>query len=139
MSWDLRAERALPERVVELDVIGTDPARAVGLSDRLVAHYNATWLGEDYPADPEMVGHQRPSLDGIWATAPYLHNGSVPTLATLLKSADRPARFERPRRPGSSTTIKNAWVGSLKSSPTPLPSSASVRGLSSSTTRHASG
>ena len=43
-----------------------------------------------------MVGYQAPPLDGIWATAPYLHNGSVPTLATLLKSSDRPARFKRP-------------------------------------------
>jgi hypothetical protein len=34
-------------------------------------------------------------LHGVWAAAPYLHNGSVPTLADLLKPAsDRPARFE---------------------------------------------
>lgn len=34
-------------------------------------------------------------LQGIWATAPYLHNGSVPTLADLLKpAADRPASFK---------------------------------------------
>lgn len=33
-------------------------------------------------------------LKGIWAAAPYLHNGSVPTLADLLKPpADRPASF----------------------------------------------
>ncbi len=33
-------------------------------------------------------------LDGIWATAPYLHNGSVPTLDDLLKpAADRPKSF----------------------------------------------
>ncbi|MGV1751488.1 di-heme-cytochrome C peroxidase [Agrobacterium sp. CG674] len=33
-------------------------------------------------------------LQGIWATAPYLHNGSVPTLADLLKpAAERPAQF----------------------------------------------
>ena len=33
-------------------------------------------------------------LKGIWATAPYLHDGSVPTLADLLKPAkDRPASF----------------------------------------------
>lgn len=89
-----------PNRVVELAVIGTDPARAQGLSDRLVAHYNTTWLAEDYPADPEMVGYQAPPLDGIWATAPYLHNGSVPTLAALLKSVDRPARFKRPPSTG---------------------------------------
>lgn len=33
-------------------------------------------------------------LNGVWATAPYLHNGSVPTLAELLKkAADRKATF----------------------------------------------
>ena len=47
-----------------------------------------------------MVGYQAPPLDGIWATAPYLHNGSVPTLATLLKSSDRPTRFYRPPSTG---------------------------------------
>jgi cytochrome c peroxidase len=29
-------------------------------------------------------------LDGIWATAPYLHNGSVPTLEDLFKPAKHP-------------------------------------------------
>jgi hypothetical protein len=33
-------------------------------------------------------------LNGIWATAPYLHNGSVPTLAALLQpAAKRPTSF----------------------------------------------
>jgi hypothetical protein len=33
-------------------------------------------------------------LDGIWATAPYLHNGSVPNLDALLRrAADRPKSF----------------------------------------------
>jgi len=85
-----------PNLVVELERIGTDPARARAGSERLIAHYNATWLGEDYPVDTTMTGYQAPPLDGIWATAPYLHNGSVPTLALLLKSSDRPPRFTRP-------------------------------------------
>jgi hypothetical protein len=32
-------------------------------------------------------------LNGIWATAPYLHNGSVPTLDDLLHPDRRPAKF----------------------------------------------
>jgi hypothetical protein len=32
-------------------------------------------------------------LNGIWATAPYLHNGSVPTLHDLLHPDRRPAKF----------------------------------------------
>lgn len=85
-----------PGQIVDLKSIGTDPARALGISPRFVTHYNATWFGEEYPVDEQMVGYQAPPLDGIWATAPYLHNGSVPTLSALLKSSDRPARFYRP-------------------------------------------
>ena len=37
-----------------------------------------------------------PHLDGIWLRAPYLHNGSVPTLWDLLQPAQqRPVRFYR--------------------------------------------
>jgi mono/diheme cytochrome c family protein len=32
-------------------------------------------------------------LTGVWATAPYLHNGSVPTLRDLLHPDRRPAKF----------------------------------------------
>jgi Cytochrome c len=86
-----------PNTVVDLKVIGTDPVRAMAGSERLVAHYNSTWLGADYPVDTDgTIGYQAPPLDGIWATAPYLHNGSVPSLALLLKSSDRPGRFTRP-------------------------------------------
>lgn len=46
-------------------------------------------------------------LEGIWAAAPYLHNGSVPTLADLLKSAaDRPASFQ----PGPNYDIENVGM-----------------------------
>ena len=41
-------------------------------------------------------GYVAPPLDGIWATAPYFHNGSVPTLRDLLEpSSARPRVFYR--------------------------------------------
>jgi mono/diheme cytochrome c family protein len=44
-------------------------------------------------ADPLMAYKARP-LEGIWATAPYLHNGSVPTLYALLSPvSERPVTF----------------------------------------------
>lgn len=89
-----------PNRIVALDEIKTDRARALGIAPRFVAHYNATWFGEGSPVDLTMNGYQAPPLDGIWASAPYLHNGSVPTLAGLLKSSDRPSRFYRPPSTG---------------------------------------
>jgi hypothetical protein len=40
-------------------------------------------------------GYKADVLHGIWAQAPYLHNGSVPTLGQLLCPATRPQRFVR--------------------------------------------
>ncbi len=36
---------------------------------------------------PTIVQYKARPLDGIWATAPYLHNGSVPNLDELLQPA----------------------------------------------------
>ncbi len=45
------------------------------------------------PYNPLLSYKARP-LNGIWASAPYLHNGSVPTLYDLLLPADRrPEKF----------------------------------------------
>ncbi len=47
------------------------------------------------PAKPTGFAYEARVLQGIWAAAPYLHNGSVPTLADLLKpAADRPLSFK---------------------------------------------
>jgi hypothetical protein len=40
-------------------------------------------------------GYKADMLSGIWAQAPYLHNGSVPTLGQLLCPSTRPQRFLR--------------------------------------------
>ena len=41
-------------------------------------------------------GYANMPLDGLWLRAPYLHNGSVPTLRDLLKPPDqRPKVFFR--------------------------------------------
>lgn len=50
----------------------------------------------DTTRDPfqSLLAYKGRSLNGIWATAPYLHNGSVPTLYhLLLPEADRPKQF----------------------------------------------
>lgn len=44
--------------------------------------------------DPAIVYESR-VMQGIWAAAPYLHNGSVPTLEDLLEpTAERPSSFQ---------------------------------------------
>lgn len=45
-------------------------------------------------ADSDILGYKGRPLTGIWATAPYLHNGSVPTLYDLLRApGQRPKLF----------------------------------------------
>jgi hypothetical protein len=47
------------------------------------------------PAAAPSFPYESRVLAGIWAAAPYLHNGSVPTLAELLKpAAERAASFQ---------------------------------------------
>ena len=44
--------------------------------------------------DKQTARYKAGPLNGIWATGPYLHNGSVPTLADLLAPAEeRPKKF----------------------------------------------
>lgn len=108
-----------------LDVIRTDAARSDMLTPTLRALWDTTYWaypeGQDgYVAiedkDPltealddglpdatqgacgwekEIIGYLAPPLYGVWATAPYFHNGSVPTLAQVLKSGARPAIWQR--------------------------------------------
>ena len=50
--------------------------------------------GSAAPAPPAGGTYKARPLNGIWATGPYLHNGSVPTLHHLLLPAkDRPGTF----------------------------------------------
>ncbi len=47
---------------------------------------------------PDRPGYVAPPLVGIWASAPYFHNGSVPTLDTVLNSNERPEIWARDHR-----------------------------------------
>ena len=66
-------------------------------SYQFVEWFNNSWFAQgDHPARLEPFnGYIAPPLDGIWLTAPYLHNGSVPDLETLLNSKERPAYWSR--------------------------------------------
>ncbi len=83
-----------PNKVIALKDIGTDPRRFEGITHKFGEAYNKSWFARDYQAI-ETDGYQAPPLDGIWATAPYLHNGSVPTLYGVLNSQARPKLFTR--------------------------------------------
>jgi mono/diheme cytochrome c family protein len=97
-----------PNKIVPIDEIGTDRKRYEGLTKAFGELYNQSWfakeksgwLGHGYTSEPT-AGYQAPPLDGIWATAPYFHNGSAPTLYHVLNSKARPKIFTRSFRTGA--------------------------------------
>jgi mono/diheme cytochrome c family protein len=96
-------------RFSTLKEIGTDPARAQGLTPGIAGVLRKAiedackdkWRPECSQASVEKHvlngpgGYIAGPLDGIWARAPYLHNGSVPTLRQVLIAEERPEKFYR--------------------------------------------
>lgn len=91
-----------PQRTVPIDVVGTDRVRheAIRAEDR--ATFARSWFTGHDPSGVvlEPAGYVAPPLDGIWASAPYFHNGSVPTLWHVLHPDARPAAWRRTSREG---------------------------------------
>ena len=87
-----------PNLVISKDIVGTDPALAQASTDatdqRFVQWVSESFYGELSRLAPAL-GYIAPPLDGIWATAPYLHNGSIPTIQALLDSSIRPKYWTR--------------------------------------------
>jgi hypothetical protein len=85
-------------QVVPLDRIGTDEHRLNSFTPAFVKLQTAYSKGYDWEFThfQKTDGYANMPLDGIWARAPYLHNGSVPTLWDLLTpAAARPDHFYR--------------------------------------------
>lgn len=85
-------------QVIEIEKIGTDPERLNSFTAALAERMDT--LGTGYPWKfshfRKTNGYASMPLDGLWLRAPYLHNGSVPTLRDLLKPPeDRPQVFFR--------------------------------------------
>jgi mono/diheme cytochrome c family protein len=88
-----------PNLLIDVEYVGTDPelAEANFAYADFLNWYNTSWYSKGaYPAYFESTkGYIAPPLDGIWATAPYLHNGSIPNLEVLLDSEERPDYWKR--------------------------------------------
>ncbi len=86
-------------QLVDLELVKTDPHLAQ--SNYAYADFenwfNTSWFGVD--AHPAQIvpgnGYIAQPLDGVWATAPYFHNGSVPTLEDVLNSSLRPTFWRK--------------------------------------------
>jgi hypothetical protein len=108
------AEGSRVGTVVPIAEIGTDPYR--------LHSYTAQFAANQYTLYPDSAyrfthfrktdGYANQPLDGLWLRAPYLHNGSVPTLRDLLEPPEkRPRTFFRgydvfdPQRVGFISTV----------------------------------
>lgn len=84
--------------VLPIDEIGTDRHRLDMWTQEAADAYNGFAEGYDWDFDNlrKTNGYTNVALDGLWLRAPYLHNGSVPSLTDLLKKPeDRPKVFYR--------------------------------------------
>ena len=88
-----------PNLLIPASIIKTDSALYVAnySQPEVISWFNNSWFTTG--ATPAKLvpykGYIAPPLDGVWITAPYFHNGSVPTLEGVLNSKVRPAFWSR--------------------------------------------
>jgi mono/diheme cytochrome c family protein len=84
----------IPESIIQTDSLLNKSNYS---TPQFLDWFNKSWFTKgDHPARLEPFdGYIAPPLDGVWITAPYLHNGSVPTLEALLDSRQRPVFWSR--------------------------------------------
>jgi mono/diheme cytochrome c family protein len=99
-------------KVTPIGEIGTDRHRLDSYTYTLAVNQSTLYAG--YPWRfahfRKTFGYANMPLDGLWLRAPYLHNGSVPTLRHLLEQADRrPREFYRGNDVYDAADVGFAW------------------------------
>lgn len=88
-----------PNLLIPQSIIKTDSFlhKSNYQNPQFVNWFNNSWFAMgDHPAKLQPYnGYIAPPLNGIWCTAPYLHNGSVPTVEAVLNSKIRPMYWQR--------------------------------------------
>jgi endo-cleaving rubber dioxygenase len=108
------------------EVIRTDRRRA-DTNNETVNQYGTTsflgypeTVGTDQDCGPQNraalrgdrpLGYLAPPLYGVWASAPYLHNGAVPDVWSLLKPEDRPQIWRRVSTPARADQTGQVVMG----------------------------
>jgi len=85
-------------KVTPIGDIGTDRGRLDAYTYELAVNEATLYTGYPWRFTHfrKTYGYANMPLDGLWLRAPYLHNGSVPTLRDLLEpAAKRPKTFYR--------------------------------------------
>jgi mono/diheme cytochrome c family protein len=93
-------KNSYPNLLIPESIIGTDSFlnKTNYQYSYMVDWYNKSWFAksDDHPGHlVPFNGYIAPPLDGVWITAPYFHNGSVPTIEAVLNSNIRPTYWKR--------------------------------------------
>ncbi len=100
-------------QVTDIAEIGTDPERLRSFTAELAQKMNTIGEGKPWKFSHfrKTNGYASMPLDGVWLRAPYLHNGSVPTLRALLFPEERPVQFVRAYDVYDWTDVGFVWRG----------------------------
>ncbi|WP_409191767.1 di-heme-cytochrome C peroxidase [Bradyrhizobium sp. RDM4] len=96
--WDCKGLKSTAEMPYSLALMTTvDLVARKWMSEaQMPQEQQKAWWGarQNCPNPTPVAVYRTRPLNGVWATAPYLHNGSVPSLYWLLKpAAERPKKF----------------------------------------------
>ena len=111
-----------PNLLIPQSIIQTDSLlQASNYSNpEFVNWFNKSWFSSgDHPAKlVPFNGYLAPPLDGVWVTAPYFHNASVPTLESVLNSSIRPKYWSRSFETPQYDYENPGWKFSVHDQPT---------------------
>ncbi len=114
---DTPALEGMASYIVPMDIIGTDSVRLEANNDAVQVAGARNFFGypptegtandcgpqnQDRLRGDRELGYLAPPLYGVWASAPYLHNGSVPNVWEVLKPSDRKPLWRRVSKPARS-------------------------------------
>lgn len=94
------ANQKYPDKFIPISTVGTDPVRYQNVPNVFLDWYRGvpsgliqtTSDGQPMHVDVgQQDGYLAPPLNGVWASAPYFHNKSVPTLREVLRPIERPS------------------------------------------------
>ncbi|WP_143735666.1 hypothetical protein [Microbulbifer mangrovi] len=106
--------------IVPQEIIGTDPVRWETNNEGMQRAGSVNFFGypptkgTDQDCGPQNqerlrgdreLGYLAPPLYGVWATAPYMHNGSIPNVWEILKPSEREPLWRRV----SNDKLQNPW------------------------------
>jgi hypothetical protein len=112
-------------KVTPIHEIQTDPGRLDSYTEAFrQQQLTRMFTGTPYQfkAFRKTNGYANQPLDGLWLRGPYLHNGSVPTLADLLlPPGERPKAFLRGRGQDIVDPVKGGFVTQACDPAVPVP------------------